>query len=284
MSDISIPTGAMMALYNLKKINADLVSTQNEISTGRIVNGPKDNSAVWTQTEKMKFEHAGYDVINRQIGAAEASLSVGRAAAENIVDVLEDLKATISQTSPDEGDLIAARDAAKTQIDDLIKMASVNGQSWVFSNGNESVTVGFQTTTVEATDTTPEREVRSQFTINIAKKNLRTISTGALFELANLSFTDPDATTASQSELDIMIEDVRNAASHFGENEARLARYIELNTTVSNSLQKGISSLIDADLEAASSRLQALQVQQQLSIQALSIANREPQNLLALFG
>jgi flagellin-like hook-associated protein FlgL len=43
MSDISIPTGAMMALYNLKKINADLVSTQNEISTGRIVNGPKDN-------------------------------------------------------------------------------------------------------------------------------------------------------------------------------------------------------------------------------------------------
>ena len=59
MSDISIPTGAMMALYNLKQIGADLVTTQNEISTGRIVNGPKDNSAVWTQTEKMKFEHAG---------------------------------------------------------------------------------------------------------------------------------------------------------------------------------------------------------------------------------
>jgi flagellin-like hook-associated protein FlgL len=41
MSDISIPTGAMMALYNLKQIGADLVTTQNEISTGRIVNGPK---------------------------------------------------------------------------------------------------------------------------------------------------------------------------------------------------------------------------------------------------
>jgi len=88
MSNISIPTGAMMALYQLKQIGADLVSTQNEISTGHIVNGPKDNSAVWKQTEKMKFEHAGYDVINRQIGAVEASLSVGRGAAENIVDVL----------------------------------------------------------------------------------------------------------------------------------------------------------------------------------------------------
>ena len=40
MSNISIPTGAMMALYNLKQIGADLVTTQNEISTGRIVNGP----------------------------------------------------------------------------------------------------------------------------------------------------------------------------------------------------------------------------------------------------
>ncbi len=284
MSNISIPTGAMMALYHLKQIGADLVSTQNEISTGRIVNGPKDNSAVWKQTEKMKFEHAGYDVINRQIGAVEASLSVGRGAAENIVDVLEDLKATITQTSPDSVELDAARDEAKKEIDNIIKMASVNGQNWISSGGNESVTVGFQPTTVGATDTTPEREVLSQFTINIEKQNLKTTSPGVLAGLPNLSFTDPDATTASQSELDIMIEDVRNAASYFGENEARLARYKELNTTVSNSLQKGISSLIDADLEAASSRLQALQVQQQLSIQALSIANREPQNLLALFG
>jgi flagellin len=80
-----------------------------------------------------------------------------------------------------------------------------------------------------------------------------------------------------------MIEEVRNAASHFGESEARLAKYKDLNARISASLQKGIGSLIDADLTAASSRIEALKVQQHLSIQALEIANKEPQNLLALF-
>ena len=45
----------------------------------------------------------------------------------------------------------------------------------------------------------------------------------------------------------------------------------------------GIGTLVDADMEETSARLQALQVQQQLSTQALSIANQAPQNLLALF-
>jgi flagellin len=41
--------------------------------------------------------------------------------------------------------------------------------------------------------------------------------------------------------------------------------------------------MVDADMEAASARLQALQVQQQLGVQALSIANQAPQSVLSLF-
>ena len=50
-----------------------------------------------------------------------------------------------------------------------------------------------------------------------------------------------------------------------------------------HSLKAGIGSLVDADMEEASARLQALQVQQQLGIQSLSIANSSSQNILALF-
>ena len=46
---------------------------------------------------------------------------------------------------------------------------------------------------------------------------------------------------------------------------------------------KVAGALVDANLEEASARLQALQVQQQLGIQALSIANQAPQQLLSLF-
>ena len=44
-----------------------------------------------------------------------------------------------------------------------------------------------------------------------------------------------------------------------------------------------LGSLIDADMEEVSARLQALQVQQQLGTQSLSIANQAPQALLSLF-
>ena len=41
--------------------------------------------------------------------------------------------------------------------------------------------------------------------------------------------------------------------------------------------------LVDADMNQESTRLQALQVQQQLGIQALSIANSSSQSILRLF-
>ncbi|MCE8421306.1 flagellin, partial [Rhodovulum sulfidophilum] len=50
-----------------------------------------------------------------------------------------------------------------------------------------------------------------------------------------------------------------------------------------DSLKNGIGSMVDADMEAASAKLQALQVQQQLATQSLSIANQAPQNILTLF-
>ena len=76
-------------------------------------------------------------------------------------------------------------------------------------------------------------------------------------------------------------------------SSARLAelgaqsKQIERHTTyvgkLSDALKAGIGTLVDADMEATSARLQALQVQQQLGIQALSIANQQPQGLLSLF-
>ena len=48
-------------------------------------------------------------------------------------------------------------------------------------------------------------------------------------------------------------------------------------------MKSGVGAMVDADMEEASARLTALQTQQQLGIQALSIANQAPQNVLSLF-
>jgi flagellin len=73
------------------------------------------------------------------------------------------------------------------------------------------------------------------------------------------------------------------AAASFGSVQKRIDIQKDFVSELSNSLKAGIGSMVDADMEEASARLQALQVQQQLATQSLSIANQAPQNILSLF-
>ncbi|MEM0930107.1 MAG: flagellin, partial [Pseudomonadota bacterium] len=82
---------------------------------------------------------------------------------------------------------------------------------------------------------------------------------------------------------EVMIESAIDAASAFGSAQNRIDIQSTFIDRLVASLEAGVSGLTDANLEEASARLQALQVQQQLNIQALSIANAAPQALLALF-
>ena len=52
---------------------------------------------------------------------------------------------------------------------------------------------------------------------------------------------------------------------------------------VSDAVEEGLGTIVDADLAKESAKLQALQVKQQLAVQTLSIANSSPQILLGLF-
>ena len=65
--------------------------------------------------------------------------------------------------------------------------------------------------------------------------------------------------------------------------EARIEAQSNMLASQIDALKGGVSAMVDADMEEASARLAALQTQQQLGIQALSIANSAPQNVLSLF-
>ena len=108
-------------------------------------------------------------------------------------------------------------------------------------------------------------------------------STGAFFALWDMNvLTKPDALRAL-ADIEVMLQATVDAGSEFGAAEKRMEVSMAFVSKVSDSLTAGIGGIIDADMEEASARLQAVQVQQQLGIQALSIANQSPQTLLALF-
>ncbi|CAM5317865.1 hypothetical protein ATER59S_00969 [Aquamicrobium terrae] len=76
---------------------------------------------------------------------------------------------------------------------------------------------------------------------------------------------------------------MRSAAAEMGATKMRINSQVEFTSKLMDAIDRGVGVLVDADMNKESSRLQALQVQQQLGIQALSIANSGAQSILALF-
>lgn len=109
------------------------------------------------------------------------------------------------------------------------------------------------------------------------------VSAGGLGDLATIDVTTDTGATAALTSIEGLLGQAIDAAAGFGSAQKRIDTQSEFVQTMVDSLTSGIGGLTDTDMEAASAKLQALQVQQQLGTQALSIANQAPQSLLSLF-
>lgn len=106
---------------------------------------------------------------------------------------------------------------------------------------------------------------------------------GGLNALGSLSVaTETDAASAL-TEIEGLIQTATDAASAFGSVQTRIETQSKFIDSLTDSLKSGIGAIVDANMNEEAARLKALQTQQQLGIQALSIANQAPQSLLALF-
>ena len=108
-------------------------------------------------------------------------------------------------------------------------------------------------------------------------------ASGGLFGLDNIDVTTSAGADAALSTVETLIDNSISAAAEFGSAQGRIETQASFVGKLTDNLTAGIGALVDADMEEASARLQALQVQQQLGIQALSIANQAPQSILSLF-
>jgi flagellin len=100
--------------------------------------------------------------------------------------------------------------------------------------------------------------------------------------MADSLLTLTGATTAL-TKLDNSINTLNSAMGDLGSQAKQITAHNTFVSKLSDTVESGIGNLVDADLAKESARLQALQVQQQLGVQALSIANQAPQIILSLF-
>ncbi len=108
-------------------------------------------------------------------------------------------------------------------------------------------------------------------------------ATGGLRGLEAISVTTNAGADSALDTIETLISNSIDAAAQFGSAQGRIEIQNDFIGKLSDSLKTGIGAMVDADMEAVSARLQALQVQQQLGTQSLSIANQAPQSILSLF-
>ncbi len=122
------------------------------------------------------------------------------------------------------------------------------------------------------------------FTAQISGLWVNSKESDAFGGLADLTQIDVvNNSTKSLEVINRLLDEAIGKAAVVGSIENRVSVQNDFVSKLTDSMNKGIGALVDADMNEESSRLQALQVQQQLAIQALSIANQGPQNILSLF-
>lgn len=173
-----------------------------------------------------------------------------------------------------EGD--TAADVAKGLAAAFAGYMSKNGLDTDIVNTRASGgTLVFTSTKTDATDTIAAR-------VDFQAVATSTIG-GGLASLANFDVTTTFGAKAALGAVESAIQISVDAAASFGSSEGRIETQASFISKLTDGLKSGIGTLVDANMEEASARLQALQVQQQLGVQSLSIANQAPQTILSLF-
>ena len=98
-----------------------------------------------------------------------------------------------------------------------------------------------------------------------------------------LADVDDTVLTGMISAVDTALKSMTTAGSNLGASKSRMDIQSEFVSNLRDSIEKGVGTLVDADMTEESTRLKALQTQQQLGVQALSIANSSSQSLMSLF-
>lgn len=280
MSSILTNNSAMSALATLRNINNNLNDTQGRISSGLKIASGKDNAAYFSISETMDSESSMYKAIDESLTLTQNSVSTARLGAETVADLAQQFveRVAFAQGAAEDPN---ARDDIQLELNELasriqttIDQSTFNGQSLVQSTTAVTVVTGISRDSVGALATT---------SITFDKQDLSAIQstlaaidiTGAAASASALASALTDANTA--------LADAIDSATKLGIAEKSIETQKEFLGALTDRLDSGVGSMVDANMEEEAARLQALQVQQQLATQSLSIANQAPQSILSLF-
>ena len=321
MSSLLTNTSAMSALQALTMTQNSLSATQNQISTGLRVASASDNAAYWSIATTMRSDTGALSAVSDALNLGSSTLGVATAALNNSLTIMNKMKndiVTAQTPGTDKTQIQTDIQALQQSLLSITSAASFNGVNLLngtasntnivasFSRGTNGATsvgtISVATANTTLTSATAGSGVLSAgmtgATVGGTYTSSMTNSTGSggsgtdgtsYTGTSVLGFKLTAASTTGElgiiaSNIDLAISSLTKAGAMLGSTQTNINNQSTFVSALSDAITSGVGSLVDADMNVASTKLQALQTQQQLGIQSLSIANQNSQLILKLFG
>lgn len=274
--------GALVALQSLNRTNLDLDSVQKRVSTGYRVNDAVDDGAAFAVAQGIRSTIAALKATNQQLNIAKGVVGTALEALTSMSNTLIKIREVVTKLADfslsSNQRLQYNNDYEKLvgELRNFVSNATFNGTNLLRSSG-QAVSVianisGVQFTLssddIESATTSVQGIFNGQGNAAGAQSAANILA--GLYSADGNNFLNIEARTL-------------NLLNSLGGDRRRLDNQINFNAALQKASEEALGFVVDADLAKESSRLQSLQIRQQLGTQTLGIANQNPQNLLGLF-
>ncbi|MBB5533877.1 flagellin [Rhizobium giardinii] len=322
MTSILTNSAAMAALQTLRSINTNMEDVQSRISSGYRVETAADNAAYWSIATTMRSDNTALSTVQDALGLGAAKVDTSYAGMSSAIEVVSEIKAKLvaaREPGVDKTKINKELNELKNQLASAAESASFSGENWLYNDtttpaGIKSIVASFnRSTNGSVSVTTLDYDTAESILIDTQNSSLGQLTKGVAVEqgaavgtgtanatyhlvlvsggtaptgsvLIDLTSTTPDDDVDGMiSAVDAMLSNLTDAASTLGAITSRIDMQENFVANLMDVIDKGVGRLVDADMNEESTRLKALQTQQQLGIQALSIANTNSENILRLF-
>jgi flagellin len=306
MASIMTNVSAMTALQSLNATNKSLDTTQSRISTGYRVGSAEDNAAYWSIATTMRSDNGALSTVRDALGLGAATIDIAYTGMNSAIEAAKEIKNKLvaaRQPGVDRGKIQSEITELQRQLSSIGNTSTFSGENWI---SVDSASADYNATKTIVASFSRSGSAISIGTISISVDDVKlydaadqsgiidsedtTANGGVAYSVATLdisALTNSDADLEDLEQMigwvDTAIGNMTTSAANLGAVKQRVSLQQDFVKTLMDAIKRGIGTLVDADMNEESTKLQALQVQQQLGVQSLSIANQNSQNILSLF-
>jgi len=287
---------SMTTQSSLYKVNRDMKTSLERLSTGLRINRASDDAAGLGVSENLRTQVKGTNQAMRNAQDGIAAITIAEGAANEVSDILQRMRELAVQSS---NDTLTSTERAytnqeysqlKTEIDRIAEVTNYNGMKLISSSGttsNDRFGLGGATSGTGSALWIDANSAYGFDSITVTIDTLTSVRLGAGAQSGAASLSVTTLTSQSVSvnaimNIDESIDSVNRMRSNMGAFVNRLEHAIN-NLTVSNTNQQAAESLIrDVDFANESATFTKNQILMQSGTAMLAQANQTSQNVLSL--